>query len=236
MFRQYSYSYLQEAVKAHLDLEEDELELMNINSRFHIFANEAMQHICHSRPKYKYFEFEAVTAFAPLIYDDGVLRLATYEEQLLSPASLATFEETAEWYNKQGIYLVGQVIPMPDDFITFIDKRAFMWTNSIVNKVTATKTYMTYMSNNEILVLASAFYMIPYAAIWTVFSQDTDVNLDISMPSDLALTIPIYVASVILQQRNLNMANAKRQEFELALSRCKASNVLENKEIKASFV
>ncbi len=46
MAGQFSYGYLKEAVTAHLDLEEDELEAMNINQRFHIFANEAIQSIC----------------------------------------------------------------------------------------------------------------------------------------------------------------------------------------------
>ena len=55
------------------------------------------------------------------------------------------------------------------------------------------------------------------------------------MPSDLLLTIPIYVASVCLQQRNLAMASAKRQEFEIALSRCKSTSFLENKDITPTF-
>ena len=132
MASKFSYGYLKEAVRAHLDLEEDELETMNINQRFHIFANEAIQQICHSKPKYKYFEFKAVTDFTPLVYDDGGIRIATEAEQNwnqhgLSEPIFASEDEVANWYNEQGIYLVGQVITIPNDFLSFANKAGYVW-------------------------------------------------------------------------------------------------------------
>jgi hypothetical protein len=237
MAGQFSYGYLKEAVKAHLDLEEDELEVMNINQRFHIFANEAIQQICYKRPKYVYFEFEAISEFTPLIYDDGVIRAATTTEQLdLSGLTVVSDEETAEWYNEQGLYLVGQVISMPDDFLLFAEKKAFAWTDSIDNKQELTKNHFTYVSGSELFVKYAATYQIPYQATWFTFAQDTEEDTVIPMPSDLTLTIPIYVASVCLQQRNLSIAQAKRQEFELAVSRCRTTSFLENKSVSRSFV
>lgn len=234
MLNQYSYGYLKDAVKAHLDLEEEELGLMNINQRFHIFANEAIQHICHNKPKTTYFQFEVVAKFEPLLYDNGILRLATIEEQTAG-VSLATLDELAVWYNNKGIYQVGQVITMPDDFISFAVKKAFLWAGSIANKIAANKSHFIYLSNTEIVPYYVATYLIPYQATWTNFAQDTSDNFRAPMPSDLLLTIPIYVASVCLQQRNLAMASAKRQEFEIALSRCKSTSFLENKDITPTF-
>jgi len=152
MASQYTYGYLREAVKAHLDLEEDELGLMNINSRFHIFANEAIQNICSSKPKYVYFQFQAVAEFVPLVYDNGVLRVATTEEQEwetrgLAEPNFASDEQIAEWYNDLDIYLVGQVIPMPDDFLSFVSKKAFFWTDYITNKQSLPSTHITYLSD-----------------------------------------------------------------------------------------
>jgi hypothetical protein len=236
MASQYSYGYLKEAVKGHLDLEEDELEAMNINTRFHIFANEAIQQICHNKAKQLYFQFTAVSAFVPTTFDDGVQREATAAEIEANTITFATDEETTAYHNNLGIYLVGQVITMPDDFLSFLVKKAYVWTTTINTKQPATKAHIQYISYNELLVYYAATYQIPYRATWTVFSQDIEEDTIISMPADLLLTIPIYVASVFLQQRDLNMAQAKRQEFEIALSRCKSISFLESKDITPSFV
>jgi hypothetical protein len=236
MIGQYSYGYIKEAVKAHLDLEEDELEVMNINQRFHIFANEAMQQVCHKKPKYAYFQFEVVATFTPLVYDDGKLRVATAAEILANTETFASDDEKIAWYNEQDIYLVGQVINMPADFLAFAVKKAFMWTTYITNKIELTKSHVTYISTHELFVHYAGTYQIPYQATWVTFAQDSPEDSIVPMPSDLLLTIPIYVASVCLQQRNLNMSQAKRQEFELALSRCKSTNFLENKSVTSSFV
>jgi hypothetical protein len=240
MIGQFSYGYLKEAVKAHLDLEEDELEALNINQRFHIFANEAIQQICYTKPKQVYFQFTAVNSFTPLVYADGILRVATLEEQNWqvhgNPEPIfATDIEVADWYNNQHIYLVGQVISMPSDFLTFATKQAFMWSDYISNKQPLTNKHVSYLSNNELLVYFAANYLIPYNASWTKFTQDNTEDAIINMPADLLLTIPIYVASVCLQQRNLNMATAKRQEFELAVSRCRVSSLLENRTVTPTF-
>lgn len=235
MAGQFSYGYLKEAVTAHLDLEEDELEAMNINQRFHIFANEAIQSICHSKPKSKYFEFSTVDEFVPTTFDNGVQRVATEAEILANTITFATDDETAEFYNEQAIYLVGQVISMPEDFIAFLVKKAFVWTTYMTSKVEATKVHFTYLSDTEIVVHYAANYLIPYSSTWMTFAQDQDDKDVIPMPTDLALTIPIYVASVCLQQRDMNMAKNKRQEFEIALSRCKTANVLENISVAKSF-
>jgi hypothetical protein len=240
MAGKFSYGYLKEAVRAHLDLEEEELEVMNITSKFHIFANEAVQQICHTKPKYGYFQFTTVAAFTPLVHADGLLRVATIEEQNwvaygLPEPTFASTDEIAEWYNKQAIYLVGQVITMPDDFLAFAIKKAFVWTDSIANKITVTKEHISYLSNNELVAYYAATYLIPYQGIWVTFAMDDSENDLINMPSDLLLTIPIYVASVCLQQRNMTMAQAKRQEFEIAVSRCKSINLLETISITPSF-
>lgn len=235
MVSKYSYGYLKEAVKAHLDFEEDEMEEMNINSRFHIFANEAINQMCYTRPKYTYFQFTAVSEFAPLVYDDGVLREATEAEIAADELTFADDAELATYYNEQDIYLVGQVITPPNDFLSVANKKAFMWTNSIANRIEATKAHITYISNSEFFVKYAATYQIPYRATWLRFASDDKQDDLIDMPSDLLLTVPIYVASIILQQRNQAMAQAKRQEFEIAVSRCRSNILLENMTVTPTF-
>ncbi len=235
MFNNFPVSYLKEAVKAHLDLEEDELELLHINQRFHIFANEAIQQICYTKPKYKYFEFTVVKAFDKLVYDDGVLRKATNDElngSTTNEPNYADDDEIVEWYNNQNIYLVGQTISLPDDAINFAEKAGYLYNDYITNKIIITSKHIMFLSQNEFITYYPGNYLVPYVAIWTKISQDTEDSTVIDMPSDLLLTIPIYVASIFLQQRNLTLAQSKRQEFEIAVSRCKATSYLTNKTIK----
>ena len=240
MKSQYSYGYLKEAVTAHLDLEESELSLNNISARFHLFANEAIQQICATRPKYTYFTFDVVSAFEKLVHSDGILRLATQDElnwEALGATepTFASEAETIEWYNTQGIYLQNQVVEMPDDFLSFASRQAFFFTDFITNKTRATSSHYQVYSTNELVPFMVGTYMIPYRATWVFFdSITTDKDL-VPMPSDLALTIPLYVASVHLQQQNLSLAQAKRQEFEIALSRCKSTDDLPNITINSSY-
>ena len=62
----YTYGYLKEAVMAHCDLEEDELQAMNVIKRLYIYANEAMQAICACKPNYKYFKANIVNKYKPI--------------------------------------------------------------------------------------------------------------------------------------------------------------------------
>ena len=48
----------------------------------------------------------------------------------------------------------------------------------------------------------------------------------IDMPSDILLTIPLYIASVCLQIDNIQKAQLLRQEFEIALARCTSGDFM----------
>lgn len=137
----YTFGYLREAIQAHLDLNEEETQAMHLQERYHIFANEAMQAICGTKPKYKYFEVEAVTSYDPIIYlGDNKYRKATEAEinwecnitpdmteteiNVLKP-NFADALSTKLWYEGQNIYLLNTPVYMPDDFIAFANKQAW---------------------------------------------------------------------------------------------------------------
>jgi hypothetical protein len=130
---------------------------------------------------------------------------------------------------------VGQVITPPNDFLSIANKKAFVWTDSLANRIEATKEHILYLSNSEFVVKYAATYQIPYRATWLRFTQNDEQDALVDMPSDLLLTVPIYVASIILQQRNQAMAQAKRQEFEIAVSRCRSNILLENMTVTPTF-
>jgi hypothetical protein len=94
----YTYGYLREAVMAHCDLEEDELQAMNVLKRLHIYANEAMQAICACKPNYKYFKVNIVNKYKPiakLIINNETVYKDYYETISNSTGSIDKINEAA---------------------------------------------------------------------------------------------------------------------------------------------
>lgn len=135
----FTYGYIREAVLAHLDIDEEEAQAMSLLSRFHIFANEAMQAICSSKPKYQYVDVTVVDKFDPIVVvtDDTTGsfyfrkatedEIAAYEESGTGGADyrFLTEEELKEYYHEQGIYEVYETVSMSDTFIAFANKQAY---------------------------------------------------------------------------------------------------------------
>lgn len=158
----YTYGYIRAATLAHLDLTEEESQASELKSRFYLFANEAMQAICASKPKYKYFKPTIVKEFDTLVVETSIsgnqsLRKATTDELYYleyghwpngstTPAVIkADNENTKAYYNNLNIYLIKTEITMPDDFIVFANKKCFKFVNPI-----------DYISEYELLNLDEA--------------------------------------------------------------------------------
>ena len=131
-----SYGYIREAVQAHLDLDEQETQAMNLQARYHIFANEAMQAICAVKPKYDYFKVNVVKEYTPIIsLGNNTFRAATQDELCweirgLPEPNFADEIDTTKWYEGQRIFLLNKNVRMPEDFIAFTNKQAWAFTIS----------------------------------------------------------------------------------------------------------
>lgn len=148
----FTYGYIREATMAHLDIDETEAQAMSLLSRFHIFANEAMQAICSSKPLYKYIDVSVVKKFTPLVYDDSseFFHEATEQENMLltidyklkNNIMLTLAEEdlakqnlplprtvdiaqTREYYHNKNIYEQYESYHAEDTFISFANKQAY---------------------------------------------------------------------------------------------------------------
>ena len=133
----FTYGYIREAVMAHLDIDEEEAQAMNLLSRFHIFANEAMQAICSSKPMYQYVDVTVVQKYSPIVAqvsDDGtfILRPATEaeifaHEQGEEQPDIRFLNQTElqDYYHKQNIYEVNEKVAMSDTFISFANKKCY---------------------------------------------------------------------------------------------------------------
>lgn len=141
--KKFTYGYIREATMAHLDLDETEAQAMDILKRFPIYANEAMQAICASKPKYEYVDVKIVKKFAPLVLDGANFILASeeqikqLEEWLNTPederpdeSTLPTFANQTQlqsYWHEQHVYEVGEKISMETDFIAFANKQCYKY-------------------------------------------------------------------------------------------------------------
>lgn len=255
-----TFGYIREATIAHLDIDEQEVQAMNLQERYHIFANEAMQTICGVKPKYDYFKCKIVKKYDPVInLGDNNFRKATYEEIYqrdtgFSQLSFADEVDTRRWYESQNIYLLNEQIYLKDDFIAFAEKQAYIiheklkfnpevfvneWGPSsyyMGQRHKATKEDFSYMGRNSLAFHTEGEFFIPYKGIWFKFKSGMSDEETIDMPVDIFLTIPIFIAALCLEQDNVQKAAIKRAQFERALANCTATDFLDLKSVTPTFI
>jgi hypothetical protein len=249
----FTYGYIREATMAHLDLDEIEAQDMNLLSRFHIYANEAMQAVCASKPMYQYIDITVVEKFAPLVMDGAFFRPATKAEinwdvelQGPRPFNFASEAQTKNYYHEKDIYEVLETVSMLDTFINFANKQAYKITElkptdaqvleaeafgtnlklPLIKSIVKVDDDLSYVSRNKIKFYKPGRYMIPAKFMWYRFDSGIGDEVEIEMPSDILMTIPLYIASICLQIDNIQKAQILRQEFELALARCTSSDFM----------
>lgn len=249
----FTYGYIREATMAHLDIDEDEAQAMNLLSRFHIYANEAMQAICASKPMYQYIDITVVEKFAPLVMDGAIFRTATREEidwdeeiQGERPFKLVNETQMKAYYHERNIYEQFEVVSMYENFINFANKQCYKiqelkptaaqemeadlngisLKKGIVKGEAKVDDDFSYLGKNRLKFYKPGQYLIPAKFLWFRFDSGIDDKAEIEMPSDILLTIPLYIASVCLQIDNVQKAQLLRQEFELALARCTSGDLM----------
>ena len=256
----FTYGYIREATMAHLDIDETEAEAMHLLERFHIYANEAMQAICASKPMYKYINITVVDKFEPLVMDGSFLRPATeqeihWEELHLEEPNFATEEQTKKYYHDKSIYEVGEKYTPEDTFIAFADKKPYriyvkkptkeqIWDYEAFGKPidrlpikaeAIVNDDFSYISKNQLKFYHTGEYLIPAKYMWYRFDSGIGDTEEINIPSDILLTIPLYITSICLQIDNMQKAQIIRQQFETALARCTATDFMPLNDIKSSI-
>lgn len=249
----FTYGYIREATMAHLDIDEEEAQAMNLLSRFHIYANEAMQAICASKPMYQYIDITVVEKFAPLVMDGAIFRPATQDEinwdedtQGDRPFKLANETQMKHYYHERSIYEQFETVSMYENFINFANKQCYKiqelkptaaqqmeadlsgisLKKGIIKGEAQVDDDFSYLSKNKLKFYKPGQYLIPAKFLWFRFDSGIDDKTEMEMPSDILLTIPLYIASICYQIDNVQKAQLLRQEFELALSRCTSGDFM----------
>ena len=163
---------------------------------------------------------------------------------------------TEEFYHSQNIYRTGETIKMPEDFIAFAMKQSYRlfvkkayniedfvnadwFTNECEDRIVldpiSPGTIYNYVGNNGLVFRQTGKYQIPYKAIWFRFDSGLSDDVEIDMPNDLIICVPLYIAAQALQIDYAQKAQIKRSEFELALSRATATDLLPSIKIRPTF-
>ena len=243
----FTYGYIREATMAHLDIDEDEAQAMNLLTRFHIYANEAMQAICPSKPKNQYLDITVVKEYKALVINsEGLIQIATEEEIADDTIPKLNEVQTKSYWNDLNVYKINEKVAMKDDFIAWADKQTYKIVKKkfIINtiddfgckeeevKEETEKGDFSYISKNEIIFHREGRYLIPGRYLWFRFDSGIGDEQELNMPADIVLCIPLYIASICLQVDSIQRANIKRNEFELALSRCTSTDFMPVRRIK----
>lgn len=209
-----TYGYIREAVQAHLDLDEQEIQAMNLHARYHIFANEAMMAICAVKPKY---EYHIVNVTKELL-----------NTKIKMPEDFIAFADKQAW---------AFVVSNAFDTERFIqgDRDLVPQEYSGVQKVKADKTMFAYTGSNTLTFFKEGTYWIPYKGTWFRFVSGIGDDQSIDMPIDILLTIPLYVASICLRVDHPQSSAAKRAEFELALARVTNTDFMSVNQITPTY-
>lgn len=265
----FTYGYIREATMAHLDIDEEEAQAMHLLERFHIYANEAMQAICGSKPMYKYFEATVVSKYAPLVRytpdesSEAIIRLATkreialHEEGIEDPDLVWLNEvQVKQYWHERQTYEVSEKIAMEDTFIGYAFKQAWKIVEvkpsiddildaEAFHKPLPKSTFKheraevnqdyAYIGKNQLKFYKPGQYLIPGKYMWYRFESGVSDDQEIEMPSDILLTIPLYIASICMQIDTPQKANIKRNEFEMALARCTSTDFMELPKFKGSW-
>lgn len=129
--------------------------------------------------------------------------------------------------------LVGDVINMPDDFVSFGDDVNTVLENigygTTLKRETIDEDF-EYLGYNQLSFNYPGIYRISYNARWYDF-YDGDENV-INAPRDVLESIPSYVASQCLKVDDEQKAAMLRNEFEMMLARIDDTNYKSNKTFK----
>lgn len=180
------------------------------------------------------------------------------EEQGLLPVAFASEDITKDYYHKLGIYKKLETLSMTENFIAFADKKCLKISEykptmeelmeaeafeskayelakkkkCMIKEEAIPEYHFSYLGRNSIKFYKTGHYLIPAKYLWFRFDSGISDDTEIDMPADIFMCIPLYIAASCLQIDNMQKAQIKRSEFELALGRCTSTDFMPLNEFK----
>lgn len=194
-----TWGYIKDAALAKIDLPEAEASSQGLLDRFYIYANEAMTQICSS--------IKPNRTFAKIVVAENEMWRDTY--------LVAHPNDT--------VYLVGETVRMPNDFISFGDD---VCTRDYVDRYKVThiaeechSDEFRYIGYDKITFTKDGTYNISYNARWYMFVPNMSDSTLLDIPADIVDCIPSYIAHQCYKIDDETKSAIYRNEYEMFLAR-----------------
>ena len=124
-------------------------------------------------------------------------------------------------------YYIGDVIEMPEDFLSFAD---------IINySGNEPDPEIVFITDNTITFKKVGTYSIFYNAVYEdITDKHTIENEKINIPKSVLNCLPSYIASQVLSQDDIQRSTVLKNEFELMLARLDTNVMYEANHFKSS--
>ena len=152
-----------------------------------------------------------------------VNRFIFYANEVITQVSSAIKPKRAFYEINVNDDNVGTLITIDDvNFISFSDDMSTVETiDDYGNVITAecTNENLSYKGYNQVVCYKKGIYHIAYNSRWYTFSNSTDDNFVLPIPTDILECIPSYIASQCYKIDDEYKASVYRNEYELFLAR-----------------
>lgn len=117
---------------------------------------------------------------------------------------------------------IGKLITIDDvNFISFSDDVSTLEVTEYGDRILTqcTDNDLMYKGHNQVICFTKGIYHIAYNARWYTFTNSTDENQVIPVPSDILDCIPSYIASQCYKIDDEYKSSTFRNEYEIFLAR-----------------
>lgn len=243
------WSDIRQGIINELFMDEAEVNSENENyaAKFAYFANECLIDIANRvKPK--------VATFRPVLYEksmsglnfkleNGIFSMesAFGDEHKLEPDTHTIYidlvtdkryiisDNTLVDVTDKDYYPINTQIKMPDDFLSFAD---------MINYVNGeSDPGIIYINDKTVALSVPGIYKIFYNALWEPITEDyinDQEQLDLPIDQSVLQCIPVYVASKILAEDDVQRSTILRNEYELKLSSLDTNIMYESNHYKST--
>lgn len=243
------WSEIKQATLDKLFMDEEEARQQKYLEKFDRLANECLNVIANGvKPRivaYNFRVFDKIVYGSEFVYD-AERNVITY-----SPATLHETDREQITPDKNTIYYqdddtkftitngtmlldkaafyINDRVTMPNDFLSFADMPNYHnnkpWDDIV------------YLGDRDFAVGETGHYVVYYNALWEpITEENTDPTKDKPLTTHLSVIncIPVYIASKVLAQDDVQRSTILNNEFELMLSRLDTNIMYQNNHYRSS--
>jgi hypothetical protein len=228
--------------KLFMDPEEVNSENEKYAEKFAYFANECLNQIANSvKPRIAVFD---VIVYKPNQVDviigkdfeyDVELGFVTYDDKGVKAEHIPNTSTIYKDGNTSYAFVEGKLViattearpvELPEDFLSFAD---------MVNYLDGhPDPTVVYLGDKHIMLPEKGHYQIFYNALWQPITEENMEDSDLPIDQSVLNCIPVYVASQLLAEDDIQRSTILKNEYELMLSRLDTNIMYQSNSFKST--